>query len=77
MTITTKKVLKTELNQQDKTAIIRTIAMLNTLANNAERYETLMSVDTGEVVDMEEVLRVRAILDGLLTQDLWEVIQVD
>lgn len=77
MTITAKKVIKTELNQQDKTAIIRTIAMLNTLANNAERYETLMSVDTGEVVDMEEVLRVRAILDGLLTQDLWEVIQVD
>ena len=77
MTITAKKVIKTELNQQDKTAIIRTIAMLNTLANNAERYETLMSVDTGEIIEMEEVLRVRAILDGLLTQDLWEVIQVD
>jgi hypothetical protein len=77
MTITAKKVVKTELNQQDKNALIRTIAMLNILANNAERYETLMSVDTGEVIDMEEVLRVRAILDGLLTQDLWEVIQVD
>ena len=77
MTITTKKVLKTELNQQDKTAIIRTLAMLNVLVNNAERYETLMSVDTGEVIDMEEVLRVRAILDGLLTQDLWEVIEVE
>ena len=77
MTITAKKVIKTELNQQDKTAIIRTLAMLNILANNAERYETLMSVDTGEVIEMEEVLRIRAILDGLLTQDLWEVIQVD
>ena len=77
MTITAKKVIKTELNQQDKNAIIRTLAMLNILVNNAERHETLMSVDTGEVIDMEEVLRVRAILDGLLTQDLWEVIQVD
>jgi hypothetical protein len=77
MTITTKKVIKTELNQQDKTAIIRTLAMLNVLVNNTERYETLMSVDTGEVIEMEEVLRVQAILDGLLTQDLWEVIQVD
>lgn len=77
MTITAKKVIKTELNQQDKTAIIRTLAMLNILANNAERYETLMSVDTGEVIEMEELRRVQAILDGLLTQDLWEVIQVD
>ena len=77
MTITAKKVIKTELNQHDKVALINTIAMLNDLCGNAERYETLMSVDTGEVVDMEEVLRVRAILDGLLTQDLWEVIQVD
>ena len=76
MTITAKKVIKTELNQQDKTAIIRTLAMLNVLVNNAERHETLMSVDTGEVIGMEEVLRVRAILDGLLTQDLWEVTEI-
>ena len=77
MTITAKKVIKAELNQQDKTSRIRTIAMLNSLVNTAERHETLMSVDTGEVIEMEELRRVQAILDGLLTQDLWEVIQVD
>jgi hypothetical protein len=77
MTITTKKVIKTELNQHDKAALINTIAMLNDLRGAAERYETLMSVDTGEVIEMEELRRVQAILDGLLTQDLWEVIQVD
>ncbi len=77
MTITTKKVLKTELNQFDKATLINTIAMLNDLRGAAERYETLVSVETGEAIEMEELQRVQAILDGLLTQDLWEVIQVD
>ena len=77
MTITAKKAIKTELNQQDKVALINTIAMLNDFRKVAERYETLISVDTGEAIEMEEVIRVQAILDGLLTQELWEVVQVD
>ena len=77
MTITAKKVIKTELNQDERETIIHAICLLNELISNVDRTETLMSVDTGETFDMEELHRMRAILDGLLTQDLWEVTEVE
>lgn len=71
------KILMIELKEEQKQILEQTNEMLKSmvelLSEQVEEEEDIVSPYTGETFSLEEVCRVRGILDGLSTTRTWLV----
>lgn len=71
------KIVMIELKEEQKQILEQTNEMLKSmmefLSEQVKEEEDIVSPYTGEAFSLEEVCRVRGILDGLLTNRTWLV----
>lgn len=63
----------TEMTVEDINAIWRTMDIVNTLASHITEKADLISLITGEVVQISELPRVLGVLSALRDNEIWEV----
>ena len=66
-----KSVILTSLSIQEKENMKNTYETLKEIMVSCGKLNKLVSVSTGEVIEMEEIPRVLGILSGLLDSNAW------
>jgi hypothetical protein len=68
-----KKIYELKATSKQKEALAIVLDMLTETQNTFGRVCELTSTSTGEVIEVEELARVKGILSGLLDNSDWEV----
>ena len=72
MNITKQTVIAFDLTPEEEKALLTTYEILSEISHKYDKYIAISNFNTGEIVEIDELPRVRGIISAILEGDVWE-----
>ena len=73
MNITEQTITLFELSPEEEKALFTTYEILLEIGHRYNKYRAISNFNTGEIIEIDELPRVRGIVSAILEEDIWEV----
>lgn len=72
MNITEQTIIAFDLTPEEEKALLTTYEILLEIGHKYNKYRAISNFNTGEIVEIDELPRVRGIISAILEGDVWE-----
>lgn len=72
MNITEQTITSFKLSPEEKKALLTTYEILSEIGHKYNKYIAISNFNTGEIIEIDELPRVRGIVSAILEGDIWE-----
>lgn len=73
MNITEQTIMEFDLTPEEEKALLTTYKILLEIGSRCNKYRALSNFATGEIIEIDELPRVKGIISAILEGDAWEL----